>query len=167
MRAGPDFLRMLRVLCANDVEFIVIGGVSAVLQGAPVTTFDLDIIHARSPENLRRLETALRELGAYYREHAERRPVPEARLLAGAGHHLLMTEAGPLDVLGAIGEGRVYDDLQGDAVAMEVAPGISIQVLSLAALIKLKEQLGREKDRAALPVLRRVLREQQTRDGID
>lgn len=167
MPAGPDFLRILRVLCAHDVEFIVIGGVSAVLQGSPIATFDLDIIHARSPENLRRLETALRELGAYYREHAERRPVPEARLLAGAGHHLLMTEAGPLDVLGAIGDGRAYEDLRGDVVAMEVAPGTSIQVLSLAALIKLKEQLGREKDLAALPVLRRALREQQARDRTD
>ncbi len=25
----PDFLRILRVLCAHDVEFIVIGGIAA------------------------------------------------------------------------------------------------------------------------------------------
>jgi predicted nucleotidyltransferase len=165
MGVEPDFQRLLRVLCEHDVEFIVIGGVSAVLQGAPVATFDLDIVHARSPDNLRRLEAALRALGAYYREHEERRPIPEIRHLAGGGHHLLMTDAGPLDVLGAVSGGRVYEDLSGDIVQFEVAPGVRIQVLSLAALIKLKEELGREKDLATLPVLRRVLREQQEREG--
>jgi hypothetical protein len=38
-------------LVAHDVEFIVVGGVAAVLQGAPVVTFDLDILHRRTPEN--------------------------------------------------------------------------------------------------------------------
>lgn len=167
MRAEPDFLRIFRVLCTHDVEFIVIGGVSAVLQGSPVATFDLDIIHARTPGNIHRLEIALRELGAYYREHAERRPVPEAPLLAGTGHHLLMTDAGPLDVLGAVGDGKNYEDLLGDVAWLEVAPEVRVQVLSLVALIRLKEQLGREKDLATLPVLRRVLREQQQRDTSD
>jgi len=137
------------VLCVHDVEFIVIGGASAVLQGAPVATFGLDIIHARSPDNLRRLEAELQVLGASYREHEERRPIPEIRHLGGGGHHLLMTDAGPLDVLGAVSGGRAYEDLLSDVVRFEIAPGIGIQVLSLAALIKLKEQAGREKDLAA------------------
>jgi hypothetical protein len=32
-----------RVLVAHEVEFIVVGGVAAVLQGAPITTQDLDL----------------------------------------------------------------------------------------------------------------------------
>lgn len=76
-----------------------------------------------------------------------------------------MTDAGPLDVLGAVSGGRAYEDLLSDVVRFEIAPGIGIQVLSLAALIKLKEQAGREKDLAALPVLRRALREQQEGEG--
>jgi hypothetical protein len=36
-----------------------VGGVSAVLHGAPVTTFDLDIVHARDPENIARLSIAV------------------------------------------------------------------------------------------------------------
>ena len=42
---------ILRTLTAHRVEFIVVGGVSAALQGAPVTTFDIDVVHSRAPEN--------------------------------------------------------------------------------------------------------------------
>jgi hypothetical protein len=45
----------MQTLADHRVEFIVIGGVCAVLHGAPVTTFDLDVVHSRTPENLNRL----------------------------------------------------------------------------------------------------------------
>lgn len=41
----PDFLGILRTLVEHRVEFIVIGGVGAVLQDAPVATFDPDLLH--------------------------------------------------------------------------------------------------------------------------
>jgi len=50
-----DFLDILRTLAAHQVEFIVLGGVGAVLQGAPISTFDLEIVHNRSAENVVRL----------------------------------------------------------------------------------------------------------------
>jgi len=37
------------------VKFVVIGGVSVVLHGAPTTTQDLDIVHEQSEENIERL----------------------------------------------------------------------------------------------------------------
>ena len=36
-----DFLEILRTLSEYKVDFIVVGGVCAVLHGAPMTTFDL------------------------------------------------------------------------------------------------------------------------------
>ncbi|MFH1681539.1 MAG: hypothetical protein ABIH26_12975 [Candidatus Eisenbacteria bacterium] len=158
-------MTLLRVLSRHEVDYIVIGGVSAVLQGAPVSTFDLDIIHSRSPENVERLLAALEELGAYYREHETRRPVPEARHLQGGGHHLLMTRSGPLDLLGVVSGGRAYEDLEGNAVTMEIEPDLRVRVLNLAMLIVLKEEMGREKDLAVLPVLRRALLESEGRGG--
>ena len=65
--SGADFLGILRGLVDHEVEFIVVGGVCAVLHGAPVTTFDLDVVHRRSPENIARLQAALAGLGAHYR----------------------------------------------------------------------------------------------------
>ena len=48
MPAAIRFLDLLRVLDRHKVDFIVVGGVAAILEGAPVATFDLDIMHSRS-----------------------------------------------------------------------------------------------------------------------
>ncbi|MGH9447686.1 MAG: hypothetical protein ACRD3O_18445 [Terriglobia bacterium] len=47
-----DFLAILRVLAEDCVDFIVVGGISAVLQGAPIATFDLDVVHSRTEGNV-------------------------------------------------------------------------------------------------------------------
>jgi hypothetical protein len=50
---------IIQTLVAHDVAFIVVGGMAAVLQGAPVHTIDLDIVYALSEANISRLELAL------------------------------------------------------------------------------------------------------------
>jgi len=40
-----DLGRMLGVLCEERVDFILVGGIAAVLQGAPVLTQDVDILY--------------------------------------------------------------------------------------------------------------------------
>ena len=58
MRRHPsaaDLPALLAKLCDAGVEFIVVGGAAAVIQGAPITTNDLDIVHRRTPENVARL----------------------------------------------------------------------------------------------------------------
>ena len=54
--------RVLERLRAENVEFAVAGAMSAVLQGAPVVTQDLDLCDRRTPENIRRLGRALAPL---------------------------------------------------------------------------------------------------------
>jgi hypothetical protein len=54
-----DFYSILETLSKYKVDFIIVGGVCGVLHGAPVTTFDLDIVHSRTQENLARLMPAL------------------------------------------------------------------------------------------------------------
>ena len=58
----PDFLEILKILSEHKEDFIVVGGVCAVLHGAPITTFDLDLVHSRSPDNLGLLISALKQL---------------------------------------------------------------------------------------------------------
>jgi hypothetical protein len=53
--ASPSLESLLATLATSDVEFIVVGMLAAVAQGAPVTTHDLDIVHRRTPRE--RLET--------------------------------------------------------------------------------------------------------------
>jgi len=158
MVAAPKFKDALEILAKHGVELVVVGGVAAVLNGAPLATFDLDVVHARSPENLARLMAALNELEARYRDPIGRDLRPEVSALAGDGHHLLLTRCGPVDVLGQIGRGRRYEDLVPDTIEVHVGV-IAVMVLSLSALIRTKEEAGRDKDRAALGILRQTLRE--------
>ncbi len=56
----PNFTeRVVSALSIGKVEFIVVGGVSAVLQGAPIVTRDLDLCYRRGSDNLSRLAAAL------------------------------------------------------------------------------------------------------------
>jgi hypothetical protein len=133
--------------------------VSAVLHGAPVTTFDLDVVHARNRENVLRLMAALEELEAVYRSQPERRLRPDESHLSSRGHQLLLTKFGPLDVLGMIGKSRTWDDLCEHTTSLEIEPEAVVRVLDLEMLIAVKEELGFPKDVAMLPVLRQALRE--------
>ena len=160
-----DFRRALTVLAAHEVEFVVVGGISAILRGAPVATLELDIVHRRTPENVRRLLAALRSIDARFR-HDPRGLVPDERHLLGPGHNLLQTTCGPLDALGAIENGLSWDDLLPDSEEMRVGPDLSARVLSLRRLVELKAASGRPKDLAVLPTLRATLVEiEKTRDG--
>lgn len=157
MSSRPRFKDALEVFARHEVELIVVGGVAAVIGGAPIATFDLDVVHARDAANLARLRAALDELEARYRDPAGRLLRPETPALAGTGHHLLLTRCGPVDLLGAIGRDRSYEDLLPEAVAVDLG-GVTVHVLGLAALIRTKEEAGREKDRAVLELLRQALR---------
>lgn len=156
MPALPKFLDGLRTLVEYEVEFIVVGGVAAVLHGAPVNTFDIDIVHARSAVNIDRLLAALNAMDAFYRGRPGPPLAPTKAHLESAGHQLLVTRFGPLDVLGTVGDSRAYVDLMPHTVEHALGQ-ISIRVLDLETLIEIKEFVGRDKDLAVLPVLRRTL----------
>lgn len=146
--ATHSFRRILEVLDAHGVEYVVVGGVAAVLHGAPVTTFDIDTLVKVDPENSDRVHKALRELDARFREHDSLRPTAED--VAAGGHLLLLTSSGPLDVLGFIGGGMRYEDVANRTETVSI-DRLSIRVLSLDALLAEKKALGRDKD---LPVVR-------------
>jgi hypothetical protein len=150
------FLGLLRVLLHHGVDFLVVGGVAAQLEGAPILTLDLDVLYDKAPENLDRLLAALREIKARYRDPAGRHIEPDRGKLETLRTHLLLTDLGALDVLTAIGAGLTYQDLVGRTVSYELAEA-RVRVLELAAVILTKEQADRDKDRAVLPVLRRTL----------
>lgn len=153
---NPSFREILELLNRHEVEYIVVGGVAAVIQGAPITTFDLDTLIRVSDDNARRLIRALEDLDARYREHAAV-VVPAKKDILAGGHLLLMTRAGPLDVLGFIGDSERYEDLLANTVEVSMA-GDRFLVLDLEELVRQKRVMGRAKDRAVLDILEEVLR---------
>src|SRR2546425_6732656 len=118
----PDhrFTAILRALVEAGVEFIVVGGVAAVLNGAPVSTFDLDVVHARDAANVARLLPVLDSLDAVFRLQPERQIRPTAGQLSGPGHLNLITRYGPFDLPGTIGRGLTYQDLLPHSTEMEI-----------------------------------------------
>jgi len=135
-----------------------VGGVAAFLNGAPVDTLDIDVVHSTEPRNVDRLLSALEELDAVYRIQPDRRLRPTSSHLSSPGHQLTLTRFGPLDLLGAIGSHRFYKDLLANANLMELAPDVEVRVLNLDTLIAVKEEVGAEKDLTTLPLLRRTLK---------
>jgi len=164
MPPPSDFRKLLDALALGGVEFVIVGGIGAVLQGAPIATFDVDIVPSRDPGNLARLGSVLAALDAVYREHLPGRLAVSAERLAGPGPHLLMTSAGPLDVLGAVGANLGYEDLVADSIRIDL-DGAPIRVASLETLIRLKEHANRPKDRAVLSILRATLAESRRARG--
>lgn len=147
---AQSFQRIIELLEQHGVEYVVVGGVAAVLQGAPVTTFDLDALFKVSPENIERLAAVLAELDARFRERPDLRPTQ--RDLAAGKHVLLLTDAGPFDLLGVIGSGKRYEDVADTATRMPIGDR-TIKVLSVESLIDDKKSLGRNKDLVAIRML--------------
>lgn len=150
------FFRLLEALVRHETEFIIVGGVAAILEGAPILTQDLDILHRPTADNTERLLRALEEVHARYRDPADRLILPDATRLRTNRFNLLITDLGLLDVLGNLGEGFTYEDLVQRTHAFELA-GLRVRAVDLPTVIELKERANRDKDRAVLPILRRTL----------
>ena len=157
MGSDADFAALLVGLVDAGVEFAVVGGVAAVVQGVPTTTLDVDVVHARSEANVGRLLSFLPTVGARVRGHAPgTRPLPGRDALTGSGHQLLVTRYGAIDFLGAIEDGLTYEELLPHCVLVDLR-GRSIPVLGLAKLAELKSRSSREKDRLTLALIWAVL----------
>jgi len=154
-----DLPALLAALCDAGVEFIIVGGAAAVIQGAPITTNDLDIVHRRTPDNVARLLEVLLKLDATMRyDFASRGLRPTIEMLAGRGQIDLSTSLGPLDPLCELDSGRGYEELLAHSQLL-VDEAYTLRVLDLPTLIDVKTKAGRPKDRLVLPILIATMQE--------
>jgi len=156
-------------LVDTEVEFVVAGGVAAVLHGVERATLDLDIAVNMGRENLTRFLTVMKELGL-----SPRPPVPPETLLdadqvkqmVDEKHALVFTfiEANqPLwqvDVL--LRQDLSYRELRKDAVPVTVQ-GRQIWVTSVKKMIEMKKLVDppRPKDLMDIAELERIEGENQ------
>jgi hypothetical protein len=132
---NPD--TAVRALVDADVEFVVIGGWSAIIHGSRFMTDDLDICYSRKTENLRRLAQAL----APY--HPRLRGLPEG--LPFIWDELTLRNGTVFTLVTDLGE----------------AFGRRVRTLDLKSLIKAKRAAGREKDLLVLPELESLFEAQK------
>lgn len=156
--------RILRTLHGHGVRHILIGGLAARVWGSPSITVDADICYARDGDNLERLAAALRELGATLRGVHEEVPFQlDARSLRAGDHFTFMTDAGPLDCLAIPSGSGGFAELDRNAIDGELE-GVSVRVVDLDDLMRMKRAAGRPKDRIELEVLGALRDELEGRD---
>ena len=156
--------RFCAVLAEHGVEFIVAGGQAEALMGSPRVTYDVDLCYRRTPDNLERLAAALGTLNLTLRgAPPELKFRLDAQALAlGQNYTFEVDGEYPLDLLGYLEPIGTYEDLLPHAETMSIGSRPT-HVIGLANLIRIKQYLGRPKDRESLLQLEAIkrLREQE------
>ena len=155
---NAELSSILEGLGKANIKFILVGGLAAVVQGAPVATLDVDIVYDRSSENIAKLLAFLNSIDAIYRRPDDKVILPAADHFLVMGHLLFTTRLGPIDVLAFIEEKKTYEDLIEHTIEIEFR-GCTLHVLDLKILIELKRTSNDLKDKQQLPVLEETLRQ--------
>ena len=158
-----DFEGLLRALVAAGVEFVVIGGVAAKAHGAARLTADLDVVYARSAENLLQLTAALAPLGPYLRGAPPGLPFRfDSDTVRRGLNFTLRTARGDIDLLGEVTGGGAYEALVPHSRELEMF-GLRCRCLDLDKLIEVKRAAGRPKDLEAIAELEAIREERRKR----
>ncbi len=166
MPAPLDPVCLFTQLVGSGVDFVLIGGLAAVLHGSSVLTNDADVCARLDPDNLERLSRALTDLDARIRSDATPEGVPfdpHPSLLASVAMLNMITRCGDLDLTFAPAGLGDYDALVRAATPMDLGE-VTVRVASLADIIHSKATANRPKDRAVLPILRALAEEIARRD---
>jgi predicted nucleotidyltransferase len=156
-----DLERALQELRTAGVEFIIVGGVAAAVHGATRVTQDLDIVYARTPDNIARLAAALAPHQPYLRGAPPGLPFRwDAETVRRGLNFTLTTALGDLDLLGEIAGGGGYPDLLPHTQAFTLA-GAEFRCLDLPRLIHVKRATGRPRDLEAIAELEAIREEQE------
>lgn len=157
---------LFRELANHEVDYVLIGGLAAVLHGSTAMTNDADIVPDPDAANLERLGTALTELDARLRVATEPEGVPfdpHPALLASIAVLDMTTRCGDLDMTNEPVGLDGYTGIRSRSVRFTV-DGLTIDVASLDDVIRSKTAADRPKDHATLPILH-ALREEIERKG--
>jgi predicted nucleotidyltransferase len=155
--------RAAAVLLQHGVKFVVIGGQAEYLFGSPRVTYDVDLCYERTAENLDRLARALAELKPALRGAPADLPVLlDARALALGSNYTFDTTIGQLDLLGFVEPIGGYPELAKNARTFRIG-GADLLVIDIDDLIRIKEHIGRSKDRESLLQLYAIKRIRQER----
>ena len=128
----------------HDVKYVVIGGIAAIIHGVPRATFDLDILIEPTPDNAKRLLSALRDadLGTAFQ-------IDEAELLAN--EITVFQDRVRIDVQTST-PGLLFEDAWYSKETIRYQ-GQDLYVVSRANLISAKRASGRHVDLEDIAIL--------------
>jgi hypothetical protein len=143
------FESLLVKLARARVEFLVAGGVAVCLNGFVRTTQDLDLLVEASSANLQRLLTCLAGFGEGFARELALEDFP---LEEGA---VRVIEDFTVDLFTLL-RAHTFADFEVTARRLEI-DGVVIRYLAPEALIELKSQSIRDKDKLDVTALRAIL----------
>jgi predicted nucleotidyltransferase len=148
MDAKSLLVSVARVLREQGLEAILIGNAAAALQGAPVTTVDLDFLIRKTTANVRKLERIADALEAVM--FAPHYPV------SGLYRLIRDDDQMQLDFMTQIHGVRSFNGLRSRAATLKIE-GEKVTVAGLIDIIASKRAADRPRDRAVLHVLEKAL----------
>ena len=134
--------RIVAALNADDVAYVLVGGLAVAAHGVVRATRDVDLVPEPSADNLDRLSYTLIRLGA---EHPIEGTLTGASLARPVSFKL-RTRFGDVQVLNRMPSVPPYAHLRERAITVELAAGATAVVCSLADLRAMKLASGRPRD---------------------
>jgi predicted nucleotidyltransferase len=155
MDARPLLETLARLLQETGLEAILIGNAAAALQGAPVTTIDLDFLFRKTPRNMEKLKTVAKALDAV---------ILQPYYPASGLYRVSRDRDGlQVDFMTKIHGAKSFESLRAKSREVEFG-GNKLWVADLAAIIESKRAAARPQDQAVLAILEQTLDEKKARD---
>lgn len=141
----PDFSEFLRLLNANEVRYLLVGGYAVGYHGYVRATADMDIWVARDEENAQRLVDTLQEFGFGVEDLSPELFLEEERVIR------MGVPPVRIEILTSI-SGVEFDECYEERI-VEQWDDVQVNVISLPKLKSNKRASGRLKDLADLDYL--------------
>jgi predicted nucleotidyltransferase len=158
--------KIVEIFHRHGVEFLIIGGQAEAIMGSPRITYDTDLCYRRTPENLARLAEALKEIKPTLRGAPPDLPlILDVQAFSFCDNYTFNTEFGSLDLLGWVEPLGTFETLGNNSESYELG-SVTVRTIGLDDLIRVKEHLGRAKDRDSLYQLLAIKRiRNETKDA--
>jgi predicted nucleotidyltransferase len=166
---APDLRKLLGPLVEHGVDFVLIGGMAGIAQGSNYPSFDLDVAYCGDKANVKRLVSALKEIGVRLRGAPADLPFQlDEKTIENGANFTFVTPHGDFDILADIAGIRSFEELSRGSEEREVF-GFPVRVASLSHLIAMKRAANRPKDKNMLEeyLVLAELRQQADREADD
>ena len=137
---NQDFAELLRAFVAADVRFLIVGAYALAVHGRPRATGDLDVWVDATPENARRIMTALTAFGAPMSD------ISEADFATRGVVYQIGVAPGRIDILTEL-TGVHFDDAW-RARVRHLFGDVDVDFIDRETFIRNKRAIGRTKDLA-------------------
>ncbi|MEP7213127.1 MAG: hypothetical protein ABI791_08635 [Acidobacteriota bacterium] len=148
-----DLGKAITSLAANNVDYVIVGGVAIALHSSGYITRDLDFCYSREKSNIQRLVAALSPFDPKPRDWPDNLPYFfDVSTLRNGTNFTFETAIGDIDLLGEVKGIGDYSNAIARSVVYTLY-GVEVNAFDLDALIESKTAADRPKDHLVLPEL--------------